>query len=1242
MGVVYEALDKERSERVALKTLPLVEADALARFKNEFRSLADVTHPNLAALYELFSDGDEWFFTMELVAGHDFTQYVRLGPEAIAARATPPEGGISAITMERTYSSPQPLSPAAVSPASLSLSPDDTELLAAQPRGELAEEVVARLRPCLRQLVEAAAALHAAGKLHCDIKPSNTLITAEGHVVLLDFGLATDLAPRQKESSRMIAGTAAYMAPEQAEGGRPLTAAADWYAVGTLLFECLTGRLPFEGPAERVRRAKREKDGPRPSVFASAVPQDLDDLCASLLRVQPDARPTSQQVLAAVGAAASAPAAPAAPPHSAVIVGRGAHLAQLQAAYAAMARGSAITVHVRGQSGAGKSFLVRRFIDSLKPLGAVVLEGRCYEGETVPFKALDSVMDGLGSFLASMRIGDALQLMPRDIHALARIFPVLKRADAVQEAPLRGDEVPDRQELRRRAFTALRELLARIGDRHPLVIAIDDMQWGDADSAALLAEILRPPDAPRLLLAALYRSEHATTSPLLKDFVAVQAAPGLKSRDIVVDSLDHEQAVELAALLLAHHGLRDRELAERVARESRGVPYFVHELAQHLGEGGAAAGDALTLDDVLSARVARLSTESRRLLETIAVSASPLSQGDAVRASGLPADPRRALAALRVGHLVKTTGPGDRDLVEAYHDRIRELVTTRLEAGERRACHLRLATTLLGSERADAEAIGTHFEGAGETAEAALHYEAAGQRAAEALAFERAARLFRRSLSLRVPQGDEHSELRGRLADALANAGHGLEAAREYERASGDLDFERTFELRQRAAWQYCITGHLDEGRAVLRQLLRHVGRRMPTTRAATIAQLLMNRARLKLRGIGYRRRAAADVPPALLRRVDVTWVASAGLSMFDTVAGTAFQSRNVIDALDAGEPTRVVRALAWEAVVTGNAGPAARPRSLELLQAATTLAEDTGGLYARAMCLLGRGVTEFVLGNWVPACALLDQAADSFRSHCTGVTWELNTANSFSLWGLVHRGEFALMKSRSAALWKEADERGDRNAATNMQSFMSSHARLMADDPFAARRDVDEALSRFSVEGYQLQHVNALWMRSYIDFYEGSGAEVAPRLEKEKGKLRGSFLLRSLVIRSFINYLTARGALERRGTDSVAGLRAAERAAAALEGEGAAFASALASVVRAAIAARRGSRQDAAATLERAETALEAAGMAGFAAAARYRRGQWQGGPQGEALVASATAWMRSQEITNPARMADLHVPQA
>src|SRR5262249_37094450 len=105
-----------------------------------------------------------------------------------------------------------------------------------------APAAIERLRASMGQLASGVYALHQAGKLHRDLKPSNVLVEAGGRVVVLDFGLVEDSGG--KADVGIIQGTPAYMAPEQARG-EPALPASDWYAVGVMLHQALTGRLPF-------------------------------------------------------------------------------------------------------------------------------------------------------------------------------------------------------------------------------------------------------------------------------------------------------------------------------------------------------------------------------------------------------------------------------------------------------------------------------------------------------------------------------------------------------------------------------------------------------------------------------------------------------------------------------------------------------------------------------------------------------------------------------------------------------------------------------------------------------------------------------------------------------------------------------------------------------------------------------------------------------------------------------------
>jgi two-component system sensor kinase len=750
MGVVYQAYDRKRREMVALKTLHRMDASALYRFKQEFRALAEVTHPHLVGLYEFVTLGPQCFIVMELVDGVHFLAHVRSGAGSLSHTVdygSDPPAESDAERVDFTTN------------ALYALSPQQYE----------------RLRAGLRQLAQGIVALHALGKLHRDIKPSNVMVTPQGRVVLMDLGLTAELdwAGVHQSTEQHVTGTVAYMAPEQA-ASQAQSPASDWYSVGAMLYEALTGRLPFAGTPFQVLMAKQNREPQPPREIVPGIPADLKELCLALLRRSPEARPDGHEALRRLGGTSSreeVPGVRSVQSRRTSFVGRESQLAELKDAFGAVLRGRPAVVRMKGRSGHGKSMLAQHFLDQLLQTGeAVVLAGKCYERESVAFKTLDSSMDALSRYLRRLPAHEAEALLPREVHLLARVFPVLSRVDAVARAPGRAAEIADPQEVRRRASSALRELLARLGDRKPLVVFIDDLQWGDLDGATLLAELLSPPDPPVLLLLACYRSEDVETSPCLEILhkALEKAGSSLEQRQLSVDPLDPQETYGLARMLLGRADSAGQAEAAAIAKESGGNPYFVQVLAQSLASASGisdspASAGTLVLDEVLWARIQALPDEPRRLLEVVAVSGRPLRLEDARRAAEASVDEHGTLAVLRGTRLIRSSGSAEGEVVETYHDRIRETILSHLPADTAKSLHHRIATVLESSapelERGGAVGgqarpsqqrsskcffdLAYHFDAAGDSGRALPYALAMADQARSRYALELAEQLYR-------------------------------------------------------------------------------------------------------------------------------------------------------------------------------------------------------------------------------------------------------------------------------------------------------------------------------------------------------------------------------------------------------------------------------------------------------------------------------------------------------------------
>jgi Predicted ATPase len=151
---------------------------------------------------------------------------------------------------------------------------------------------------------------------------------------------------------------------------------------------------------------------------------------------------------------------------------------------------------------------------------------------------------------------------------------VLEGIEAVKKARLKAPPILDSQEIRRRAFAALREMAARISDDRSLVLFLDDLQWGDRDSAQLVGELLRPPQAPALLLIGTYRPEEADESPFLTEFRKLRDDRVFgEVRELGLDELQPDEAEDLARAVAGAGASAER--IEAIAREAAGSPFFI-------------------------------------------------------------------------------------------------------------------------------------------------------------------------------------------------------------------------------------------------------------------------------------------------------------------------------------------------------------------------------------------------------------------------------------------------------------------------------------------------------------------------------------------------------------------------------------------------------------------------------------------------------------------------------------------
>lgn len=556
-GQVYAAYDEVRDRQVAIKILRTSRASSLIRFKNEFRTISGIRHPNLVRVHNLGRDGDTWFIVMELVDGLSFSFKIHHNPDKIGlVNADNRTSAATILGSLQTIAVPPEEARKAFHPR------DGGQDWAITTAPAL---TVQEIQNRMAQLCQGILALHRAHVIHCDLKPSNVLVTPDERVVILDFGVSRMLQPSNvvPEAAGGFLGTPYFMPPEAHAGEAP-TAAFDWYATGMMLAQLLSEERAdtlHDTPWKSLRTNFKQGAERFPDY------QPLFQLATNLLHPNPSKRANQRAILSVCGPDTSGSStrstaldAPAyVDPHS---------LHRMHELWGQYEQGNPVILMLEGADGLGKNNLCQAFLDTRLRRDAVppwVLSAKCKRNELVGYRAFDELMDGVASIIHALPADDRQALVPYCTPSFCRLFPALYAfASGFDDgdATSTTDTAPP--------LVAFEGLLSALSAQHPIIIWIADIDEADQDSLRWLAHIFSPGTRPRCFLLLTKRSE-STISDETFDIDTL----GYAIHRLPLHPMDNAAANEFIDSLLPSNKRHVKKLRAHLLQQGQGRPVWL-------------------------------------------------------------------------------------------------------------------------------------------------------------------------------------------------------------------------------------------------------------------------------------------------------------------------------------------------------------------------------------------------------------------------------------------------------------------------------------------------------------------------------------------------------------------------------------------------------------------------------------------------------------------------------------------
>ncbi len=840
MGIVYRGHDILLDRPVAIKILSgssqrRLGSQGRTRLLHEAQAAARLNHPNIVSIYdagEALVPGQAEpspFIVMELLEGHSL--------------------------YERTLSE----------------------------RTVSLEEILS----IARQVCAALEHAHSHGVIHRDLKPENIIVAPDGGestervlsrsststllVKLTDFGLARSIASQLsadgsagESTISTIVGTVLYLAPESALR-QPVDGRADLYSLGVILYELTTGQLPFraDDPLAVISQHIYAPVVP-PRFHRPEIPTALDELILELMSKQPERRPASaaevrqrleiMESAARMGVAALPPGEPVSI-HRLVrgrLVGRERELAEIDAIWQRAAAGEGHTLIVSGESGIGKTRLVRELVAHAAVFGSRVLAGNCYAEGGVPYAPFSQMIRAHALAIppdSAQASEENLDLPDFVLADLIKISPDVQLGpDLSPNPPL--DSSGDRSfspwlEIERRAeqqrlFESLAAWITALAAKAPILLFVDDIHWADSGTLFLLRSLARRAPRIRLLIVLTYREMELDESGHLQNMLVDLNRERLATR-LKLARFDLEHTRQMLETMLSPRGEIDPALVEAIYRETEGNPFFIEEVTKALLEGGKlclvdlcwAAQDPADLEIPQSVRVAigsrlaRLPIQAQETLRLAAVIGRQFEFDILKESSDLDED--ALIDALEIAERAQLINEAPRSRPAApifsfEHALIPASLREGMSSLRRQRLHRRVAAALEAKRDEISccyETLAYHHEQAGDAANALTYYALAGDQALEVSANQEAERHYRAALEL-DPADPVRARLLSGLGEALFRQSRYREAgetwlkAIEVYRTLGDHDrVAHLYARAGRAAW---YAGDAPRGLEICRQ----------------------------------------------------------------------------------------------------------------------------------------------------------------------------------------------------------------------------------------------------------------------------------------------------------------------------------------------------------------------------------------------------------------------------------------